>query len=421
MTENAENAGMSAQQDLSREEAWQIMLDRGFSLPTPKSKSSKSDPRADAVLSCFRDIEAWVDGHDGWEPASTDERSFEERKLAAGLDGIRSEPALVALILRRGNDRHRLLDGYASAGTTSADAHSAAQKRDTPPKLDASVLAAKLKDKGYKQPESITTLRYVRSVEERNRDGDLGRRRPERIAERKRCEDFEKFSHVFADAHEGLNNKSLVSMDLAGKTDIVVHGLYIMGGYIAYVADAENPFTKSGKKDARLRVIFENGTESDMLKTSFLNAMAKNSDNRAIVPNKTGVLYVLRSLSEDPYIAENRDMVHKIGFTKNKVDARLSTARWHPTYLMAEVEVKKTYDTFRVHPRNFERLFHAFFAHVRLDIEVVNRFGKVERPKEWFEVPVQTIDDFVKKFREHGDGIANYRYNPDTARIERIR
>ena len=88
---------------------------------------------------------------------------------------------------------------------------------------------------------------------------------------------------------------------------------------------------------------------------------------------------------------------------------------------MAAVAVKKTHDTFRVHPRNFERLCHAFFAHVRLDIEVVNRFGKVERPKEWFEVPVQTIDDFVKKFREHGDGIANYRYNPDTARIERIR
>ena len=421
---------MSSQHDPSLSELWQSMLDKGFPLPTPKSTASKRDASTEAVLSGFKEVEAWVDEHDGQEPASTDKSPLKERELAASLDCIRSNPNLVDFILKCGNDRHGLLNDYVCADTTSADPTSTNSQDDSeigrpgngePRKIDAEALVSKLNDLGYEQPESITTLRYVRSAEERQRAGDLGRSRPDRIAERKRCEDFEMFSPVFADARKGLKNNSLVSMDLAGKTDIVVHGLYVLSGYIAYVADAENPFTKSGKKDARLRVIFDNGTESDMLKTSFLTAMAKNPDNRAIVPNKTGVLYVLRSLSEDPYISENRDMVHKIGFTKNSVDARLSTARWHPTYLMADVEVKKSYDTFRVNPRNFEKLFHAFFAHTRLDIEVVDRFGKVARPKEWFEVPVQAIDDFVKKFRKHGADIVNYRYNIETARIEKIR
>ncbi len=86
-------------------------------------------------------------------------------------------------------------------------------------------------------------------------------------------------------------------------------------------------------RDARLRVIYSNGTESDMLLRSLQRALYKDEARAAYHrPNRwpavrgknedgdqaSGTIYVLRSKSDHPVVAAHRDILHKIGVTGGK-------------------------------------------------------------------------------------------------------
>jgi hypothetical protein len=90
------------------------------------------------------------------------------------------------------------------------------------------------------------------------------------------------------------------------------------------------------KNDARIRVIFSNGTESNLLRLSLARALYKDEAARQITdPDMghlfsdsleegdldSGIIYVLRSLSNNTYVAEHRDVIQKIGVTGGKVAA----------------------------------------------------------------------------------------------------
>jgi hypothetical protein len=59
---------------------------------------------------------------------------------------------------------------------------------------------------------------------------------------------------------------------------------------------------------------------------------------------ETGTIYVLRSKSDHPFVAEHRDVVHKIGVTSGSVETRISGAEKSSTYLLAGVDVVATYE-----------------------------------------------------------------------------
>ena len=123
----------------------------------------------------------------------------------------------------------------------------------------------------------------------------------------------------------------------------------------------------------------------------------------------SGTIYVLRSLSDHPLIAQNRDLIHKIGVTGGKVDKRIANAPNDPTYLMANVEIVATYTLYNIHRSKLEHLLHRFFAAARLEIEIMDRFGKPVTPQEWFLVPLYIIDEVIGKI---ADGtIHSYRYD----------
>jgi len=115
---------------------------------------------------------------------------------------------------------------------------------------------------------------------------------------------------------------------------------------------------------------------------------------------ESGTIYVLRSKSDHPYFAQNRELVHKIGVTGGDVDARISNARADPTFLFADVEVVATYKLFDINRVKLENLLHRFFGAARLDLEIQDRFGKPVRPREWFLVPLHVVDDVVGKVRD---------------------
>ena len=58
----------------------------------------------------------------------------------------------------------------------------------------------------------------------------------------------------------------------------------------------------------------------------------------------SGTIYVFHSKSTHPLVAAHRDVLHKVGVTVGKVDARLANAILDPTFLLAEVGVIATYE-----------------------------------------------------------------------------
>ena len=127
--------------------------------------------------------------------------------------------------------------------------------------------------------------------------------------------------------------------------------------------------TDQGRSDARLRVIFDNGTESNMLMRSLQRALNGDEAGRRITDpsagplfgdevsegdQASGTIYVLRSKSDHPVVAANREVVHKIGVTTMTVKQRIAGARLQPTFLMADVEVVATYELFNINRNKLE-------------------------------------------------------------------
>lgn len=100
------------------------------------------------------------------------------------------------------------------------------------------------------------------------------------------------------------------------KAEIKPGSFFIVSGQKAYVAEMDKVFTNAqGRTDARLRVIFDNGTESNMLMRSLQRALNKDDAGRRIADptagslfadqtvggdEASGTVYVLRSKSNHP-------------------------------------------------------------------------------------------------------------------------
>ncbi|MGH7069135.1 MAG: GIY-YIG nuclease family protein, partial [Acetobacteraceae bacterium] len=272
----------------------------------------------------------------------------------------------------------------------------------------------------------ITELRHVRSTAEK--------RAAEEIANRQKCEDFDSFKPMFAQVQKELDAGLRQTRRFERKSEIAPDRFYILGGQKAYVAATEQPFTNDhGNIDARLRVVFDNGTESNLLMRSLQKALQQDPAGRRIIESSagplfadqneegdeaSGIVYVLRSKSENPTVAAHRDLLHKIGVTRGDVARRIADARSDPTFLMADVEIIATYELFNINRARLENLIHRIFGAARLDIEIKDRFGQPVIPREWFLVPLFVIDEAVERIK---DGtITGYTYDPKAASLVRV-
>lgn len=93
---------------------------------------------------------------------------------------------------------------------------------------------------------------------------------------------------------------------------------FIVSGQKAYIAEVGEEFrTGYDRRDSRLRVIFDNGTESDVLMRSLQRALRRDGAGRRVTEldagplfeggpdpqgTESGTIYVLRSLSDHPDI-----------------------------------------------------------------------------------------------------------------------
>lgn len=371
----------------------------------PEKKAARS-PREERVIAGFEEIQRFVEEH-GRSPQHGEERDIFERLYAVRLDRLRALEDCRALL--EPIDHQGLLAGVGAASSAPSDA------------MDDDELLAELE--GAAGSGDITELRHVRTSAEK--------RAAEEIANRERCADFDRFKPLFEQVQREIDDGIRQTRDFELKAEIAPGSWFIVGGQKAYVAEVGEIFTNpQGRTDARLRVIFDNGTESNMLMRSLQRALNKDEAGRRITDpvagplfadeneegdQASGTIYVLRSKSDHPLVAANRNIVHKIGVTNLDVAKRIAGARLQPTFLMADVEIVATYELFNINRTKLEKLIHRVFGPAQLDIEIVDRFGNPVIPREWFLVPLAVIDEVVDRIRDRS--ITGYVYDPKTARL----
>ncbi|MES2493704.1 MAG: GIY-YIG nuclease family protein [Pseudomonadota bacterium] len=371
-----------------------------------KKKQATYTPREERIIAGFEDIERFYEEH-GRLPQHGEDRDIFERLYAVRLDRLREQEDCRALLTSF--DKHGLL-----AGTAVDEAEVESGLDD---------LAAELA--GLGEGEDITQLRHVRTAEEK--------RAAEEIARREKCADFEKFQPLFAQVKEDLANGTRVTRPFELKAEIRPGAFFIVGGLITYVAEIGEIFTNpQGRTDARLRVIFDNGTQSGMLMRSLQRQLNEDEAGRRITDPapgplfadkaedgeaETGTIYVLRSKSDHPVVAELREVMHKIGVTSGSVESRISGAERSSTYLLASVEVVATYKVYGVNCQKLERLIHKVFAAAQIDLSIPDRFGHLVKPREWFLVPLHIIDKAVGRIRDRS--ILEYRYDATSGALVR--
>lgn len=240
---------------------------------------------------------------------------------------------------------------------------------------------------------------YMRQRLEARKEADyVGKRRP--------CEDFDKFANGFKEIQHGLKSGKYRLAKFSIK-HLQTGRYFVEDGIIGYLVGVENDkVDQYGTRDGRTRIIYENGSESDIkFKTLTKNLSVTGysvidcSDitleefEKYFTPNandvESGTIYVLRSKSARPEIAAIKDL-YKIGFTVTSVESRIANAKNEPTYLCADVEVVATWKVYNVKSSTFEALIHKLFAPVQLQVTVDGR-----RPQEWFIVPLKVINEAV--------------------------
>ncbi|NMZ66182.1 GIY-YIG nuclease family protein [Pseudomonas oryzihabitans] len=369
-------------------------------------KKTGRTPREERIVAGFEDIQRFVEEH-GHAPRHGDDKDIFQRLYAVRLDRLREQEECRALLIPL--DHQGLLNAF-----------EVREPQGDYTMTDDELLAELA---GDDEGSDIQNLRHVRSNAEK--------REAEEIAQRERCEDFERFQPLFEQVQRELQSGIRVTRTFIRDASIEEGQFFILGGQTAYVAEVgETIKAPNGESDARLRVIYSNGTESNLLRRSLQRALYKDDAGRRITdadagplfgetlePDdiESGTIYVLRSHSMHPFVAEHRELIHKIGVTGGKVETRLAGANKDATYLLADVEVVATYKLHNINRTRMENLFHRLFSHAQIELTIPDRFGNPVKPREWFLVPLHVINEAVERIRD--GSIAGAMYDVQSARL----
>lgn len=373
-------------------------------------------PREARIINGFEEILEFVNVH-GHVPRNNPDNDIFERLYAQRLDSLRKQSDCRELLSEIDTDG--LLD---SAETELPELEN----------MDDAQLLATLGVEASNDTSSIESLKHVRSAAQK-------REAAEEIADRKACADFQKFRPLFDAVRDDIASgvrvtKPYEKVSGITQTRLIEQGqFYIVGGVMAYVAEMEElEVTKHGYKNARLRVVFDNGTESNPLFQTLHKSLRDDETGRMISEpdagplfgvsevvegTESGIIYVLRSLSKQSDIADRREITHKIGVTSGDVKKRVANARNDATYLLADVEVVAEFKLVNIDRKKLELLLHRFFAAARLDIEIKDRFNKSVKPREWYLVPLPAIKEAIDRISDRT--LQNYRYDTATATLVR--
>ena len=379
-------------------------------IDTAAAPASQRSAREERIIAGFEEIERFVE-EQGRLPQHGEDGDIFERLYAVRLDRLRDSEECRAVL--------GPLDSYGLLAPVD-DGSLPTEEDDL---SDAALLDSLGVD--VDSENDVTQLTHVRSRQEI--------KAAEEIAQRTLCEDFDDFKPIFETVQRQLATGERQTLKYQDNAEVNQGDLFILDGQKVIVAEIGEPFISDyGRPDRRLRVIYDNATENDLLLRSLQRALNKDkasrritnpdfgplfSDTEAADDLPTGYIYVLRSKSDHPLIAKNRSVIHKIGVTGGDVKKRVVNAKKDSTYLLADVEIVATFKLANINRRGLEALLQKFFGSVRLELELQDRFGTPVKPREWFLVPPEVIEEEVEKIKE--GTIAQFRYDPETASLTR--
>ncbi len=371
-------------------------------------KAASRTPREERIIAGFEDILRFHQTH-GRKPIQGPDSDIFERLYAVRLEQLQKLPEAPGLLAAM--DTPGLLVG-ASAKAIDVNA------------LDEDALLAELGIGETSAAESdITVLRHVRSAAQKRAEQD--------VADRSACADFERFQPLFEQVERELKSGMRKAQRFGRDASIAVGDFFILGGLLAYVAAVGDQYRTPNKEtNGRLRVIFANGTESDLLIRSLQRALYKDETGRRLTNTHmgplfgdeaesddiaSGTIYVLRSRSTHPFVVTHRELIHKIGVTGGSVENRIAGAAKDATYLLADVDVVATYQLHNLNRVKLENIFHRLFNAVQIDLTIHDRFGHPVKPREWFLVPLHVIDNVVQRLVD--GSLSDAIYEPESARL----
>lgn len=374
--------------------------------PDPSGQRSAKEER---IVAGFEEIERFVEEH-GRLPQHGEDGDIFERLYAVRLDRLRESEECRAVL--EPLDSRGLLDAETDASPIAKD-----------DLTDEALLASLGVD--ARSENDVTQLTHVRSRSEI--------KAAEEIAQRTPCLDFDEFKPIFNQVQRDLETGVRQTFKYQDNAAVNQGDLFILDGQKVMVAEMGEPFVSDyGRQDRRLRVIYDNTTESDLLLRSLQRALNKDKASRRITTPDlgplfshvvleddlpTGYIYVIRSQSDDPFIAEHRSVIHKIGVTGGDIKKRVANAKKDPTYLLADVDIVAKFKLANINRTKFEALLHKFFSSARLELALPDRFGTSVQPREWFLVPLGVIEEVIEKIQE--GTLDRFRYDPETASLKR--
>lgn len=384
----------------------ELLGELGVELEAEKPKAYS--PLEARLIAGFEDITKFVDEH-GHPPQHGETRDIFERLYAVRLDQLRKNEQAISLLTDL--DTHGLLTKDTSLKVTEPDDDALLKELGIDPFVQAD--------------DDITKIKHVAPM--------AHRQAAEEIANREVCRDFDKFEPLFEGVKSDIETGMRKTIKSTTQDDFDLGRFFILKGQMAYIAERGEDIKATGKNifDARLRVIFDNGTESNLLMRSLQRSFNEPKNNaRAIsVPNagplfgnekenQTGTIYVLRSKSNLPEIMPIRDAILKIGVTGGPIKTRISNARNEATYLLGDVEVVDEYTLYNINRRKLENLIHKIFSEAQFQVTIMDRFGKPFTPREWFLVPPEAVAEAVELIRT--GKITEYKYDRDSASLQKL-
>ncbi len=277
---------------------------------------------------------------------------------------------------------------------------------------------------------NIFKLKNIPSSKNREETDFVARRKP--IKET----DFKIHETAFKKIHQELKSGIRKLTDFKDVEQNLEQGkYYILDGLLLLLEKVnigDRKIKDRIRKDGRTKIIFENGTKSNMLYRSLGKALYNNgkivTDSDKSVEDElykninmireddieTGWIYILKSKSTHKDIVKLKDL-YKIGYSTTDVKERIKNAAKEPTYLMADVHLINSFKCYNVNPQKFEQLLHRFFGEVCLNIDIHDNKARRLTPREWFVVPLDIINQAIDLILS-GE-IVNYKYDSSNLKI----
>lgn len=364
-----------------------------------EAKKAKPCTASEPVISNFLELVDFVAEH-GHEPRAA---VPEEKLLAVRLNAYRTRPELRAKVLEY--DTVGLLGECEPGATATAQAEEQAKSQEAHAKPSPTSLEEIFQDDDLDLLGSVDTSIFQLAHVPAHKVKET----PDEIASRKPCEDFFRYEKLFHDLQKVLKTQAVMQLRFSSEETVAVGNVFILRGMLCYIDSILKENTSQTERDnPRLRVIFENGTETDLLKRSFIRALYKDphgkfvdfglnlfSETSASITGKdqpTGYIYILTSETDATALAQwkNAGLLVKIGYSAQDVRERIKNAANDPTYLEAPVKLRASISCYNLNPQKFEKLVHAFLHHQRLNMKLIDQKGKPYHPEEWFTVDWQT-------------------------------